>query len=112
MYRIKNATEKLVFSIPVGNIPRYKRRQFLEKCKNEMSQRRMPSKDTDGVFNTIDVAYNSISMNEDFWLPVDADGVKPTVEKLPAGTNIGEINDMVYWENLLIRGLTSSKYFD
>lgn len=105
LYRIKNATEKLVFSIPVGNIPRYKRRQFLEKCKNEMSQRRMPSKDTDGVFNTIDVAYNSISMNEDFWLPVDADGVKPTVEKLPAGTNIGEINDMVYWENLLIRGL-------
>jgi hypothetical protein len=70
-----------------------------------MSQRRMPSKDTDGVFNTIDVAYNSISMNEDFWLPVDADGVQPKVEKLPAGQNLGEINDMVYWENLLIRGL-------
>jgi len=105
LYRIKNATEKLIFKIPVGNVPRYKRRQFLEKCKNEMSQRRMPSKDTDGVFNTIDVAYNSISMNEDFWLPVDADGVSPDVTKLPAGTNIGEINDMVYWENLLIRGL-------
>lgn len=105
LYRIKNATEKLVFSIPVGNVPRYKRRQFLEKCKNEMSQRRMPSKDTDGVFNTIDVAYNSISMNEDFWLPVDADGVQPKVEKLAGGQNLGEINDMVYWENLLIRGL-------
>ena len=105
LYRIKNATEKLVFSIPVGSIPRYKRKQFLEKCKNEMSQRRMPSKDSDGVFNTIDVAYNSIPMNEDYWLPVDADGVQPKVEKLQGGQNLGEINDMVYWENLLIRGL-------
>ena len=105
LYRIKNATEKLVFSIPVGSIPRYKRKQFLEKCKNEMSQRRMPSKDSDGVFNTIDVAYNSIPMNEDYWLPVDADGVQPKVEKLAGGQNLGEINDMVYWENLLIRGL-------
>jgi hypothetical protein len=105
LYRIKNATEKLVFSIPVGSVPRYKRRQYLEQCKNEMSQRRMPSKDSDGVFNTIDVAYNSIPMNEDYWLPVDADGVQPKIDKLPAAGNIGEINDMVYWENLLIRGL-------
>ena len=105
LYRIKNATEKLVFTIPVGSIPRYKRKQFLEKCKNELSQRRMPSKDSDGVFNTIDVAYNSIPMNEDYWLPVDSDGVQPKIEKLAGGQNLGEINDMVYWENLLIRGL-------
>ena len=105
LYRIKNATEKLVFSIPVGNVPRYKRKQFLEKCKNELSQRRMPSKDSDGVFNTIDVAYNSIPMNEDFWLPVDADGIQPKIEKLQGGQALGEINDMVYWENQLIRGL-------
>ena len=105
LYRIKNATEKLVFSIPVGNVPRYKRKQFMEKCRNELSQRRMPSKDSDGVFNTIDVAYNSIPMNEDYWLPVDADGVQPKVEKLAGGQALGEINDMVYWENLVIRGL-------
>jgi hypothetical protein len=95
----------LVFSIPVGSIPRYKRKQFLEKCKNELSQRRMPSKDSYGVFNTIDVAYNSIPMNEDYWLPVDSDGVQPKIEKLAGGQALGEINDLVYWENLLIRGL-------
>ncbi len=105
LYRIKNATEKLVYNIPVGQIPRYKRRQYMEKIKNEMSQRRMPSKDTDGVFNTIDVAYNSIPMNEDYFLPVDSDGVQPKIEKLAGGSSLGEINDLVYWENLLIRGL-------
>lgn len=105
LYRIKNATEKLVYNIPVGQVPRYKRKEYMEKIKNELSQRRMPSKDSDGVFNTIDVAYNSIPMNEDFFLPVDADGVQPKIEKLAAGQNLGEINDLVYWENLLIRGL-------
>jgi hypothetical protein len=105
LYRIKNATEKLVFNIPVGNIPRNKRMQYMEKCKNELSQRRMPSKDSDGVFNTIDVAYNSIPMNEDYWLPVGENGVQPKIEKLPGGQALGEINDLQYWENTLIRGL-------
>jgi hypothetical protein len=105
LYRIKNATEKLIFNIPVGNIPRNKRMQYMEKCKNELSQRRMPSKDSDGVFNTIDVAYNSIPMNEDFWLPVDSDGIQPKIEKLQGGQALGEINDLQYWENILIRGL-------
>jgi hypothetical protein len=44
-------------------------------------------------------------MNEDFWLPVDSDGVQPKIEKLQGGQALGEINDMVYWENLLMRGL-------
>lgn len=105
LYRIKNATEKLIFNIPVGNIPRNRRMQFMEKMKNEVSQRRMPSKDSNGVFNTIDIAYDSIPMNEDFWLPVDSDGIQPKIEKLPGGQALGEINDMVYWENLLMRGL-------
>lgn len=105
LYRIKNATEKLIFTIPVGNVPKYKRKQFMEKCRNELTQRRMPSKDSDGVFNTIDVAYNAIPFNEDYWLPVDADGVQPKIEKLQGGQALGEINDMVYWENQLIRGL-------
>lgn len=105
MYRIKNAVEKTVFNIPVGNIPRNKRMQYMERLKNELSQRRMPSKDSDGVFNTIDVAYNSIPFNEDYWLPVDADGVQPKIEKLAGGQALGEINDMVFWDNQLIRGL-------
>ena len=105
LYRIKNATEKLVFNIPVGNIPRSRRMEYMERCKNELSQRRMPSKDSNGVFNTIDVAYSSIPFNEDYWLPVDSDGIQPKIEKLPGGTALGDINDLVYWENQLIRGL-------
>jgi len=105
MYRIKNAVDKTVFKIPVGNIPRNRRMQYMEKLKNELSQRRMPSKDSDGVFNTIDVAYNSIPFNEDYWLPIDMDGKGPEISRLEGGQALGEINDMVFWDNQLIRGL-------
>lgn len=105
LHRITNATEKLVFSVPVGQIPRYKRRQYLERMKNEQHQRRMPSKDSEGVFNTLDVTYNAVPMTENYYLPVDIDGVQPKIDKLSASNQLGDINDMVYWENLLIRGL-------
>lgn len=105
LHRISNATERLVFNIPVGQIPRYKRRQYLEKMKNEQHQRRMPAKDSEGVFNTLDVTYNAVPMTENYYLPVDIDGVQPKIDKLAASNQLGDINDMVYWENLLIRGL-------
>ena len=73
-----------------------------------MYQRRMPSKDSDGVFNTIDVAYNSIPLCEDFYLPVDGDGIQPKIEKLAAGQNLGEIKDLTLWENDLIKRYASS----
>ena len=85
LYRIKNASEKLIFNIPVGNIPRSMRLAYLEKCKNELFQKRTPTKDSDGVFNTIDVAYSALPINEDFFLPVDSDGVQPKIEKLASG---------------------------
>lgn len=103
--RIQNAVEKKVFTIPVGNIPRHKRMQYMEKCKNEYSQRRLPSKNSDGIFNTVDVAYDTLSMSEDFWIPVDSNGIQPKIEKLQAGSPLGEIKDINYWEMLLVRGL-------
>lgn len=105
LMRMKNAPDKMVYKIPVGHIPMYKRQQYMESIRNNMSQRRMPTKDSDGVFNTIDVAYNSIPMSEDYFLPVDADGVQPDVSKINGTNNLGEITDLNYWQDLLIRGL-------
>ena len=105
LYRMKNATEKLVFKIPMGGIPAYMRRQYLERCRNEVYQRRMPSKESQNPFNTIDVAYNSIPFNEDFWLPIDDNGTSPSIEKITGSSNLGEITDLVWFNNEEIRGL-------
>ena len=105
LFRMKNATEKLVFKIPTGGVPSYMKRQFLERCKNELYQRRIPSKEGESPFNTIDVAYNSIPMNEDFWLPIDDNGTSPSIEKITGSSNLGEITDLVWFNNEEIRGL-------
>ena len=103
MYRIKNAPDRLVFKIPVGNVPRMMRRSYMERCKNEMTQRRMPSKSSDGVFNTTDVTYDALAMNEDFWLPVDTGNIQPAVEQLKGGQSLGEITDLNYWDAQIVR---------
>ena len=103
MYRIKNAPDRLVFKIPVGNVPRMMRRSYMERCKNEMTQRRMPSKSSDGVFNTSDVTYDALAMNEDFWLPVDTGNIQPAVEQLKGGQSLGEITDLNYWDAQIVR---------
>ena len=105
MHRIDNAVEKLVFKIPMGGIPAYMRRTYLERQKNEYSQRRLPSKEGSSPFNTIDVAYNSIPFNENYWLPVDDNGQSPSIDKLTASKELGQINDLVYFNNEEIRGL-------
>lgn len=105
MLRLKNAPDRLIFKIPVGNVPRMMRRSYMERCRNEITQRRMPSKTSDGVFNTVDVSYNAMAMNEDFWFPVDSNQVQPAVEKLQGSNNLGELTDLNYWDLQIIRGV-------
>ena len=105
MLRLKNAPDRLVFKIPVGNVPRMMRRSYMERCRNEITQRRMPSKTSDGVFNTVDVSYNAMAMNEDFWFPVDSSQVQPAVERLQGTNNLGELTDLNYWDLQIIRGV-------
>ena len=45
------------------------------------------------------------SMNEDYFFPVTADGRGSSVEVLPGGQNLGEIDDLKYFNNRLARGL-------
>lgn len=105
LFRMKNATEKLVFKIPMGGIPAYMRRQYIERIRNDIYQRKMPSQEGQSPFNTIDVAYNSIPFNEDFFLPIDDNGTSPSIEKITGSSNLGEITDLVWFNNEEIRGL-------
>jgi hypothetical protein len=77
---------------------------FVERVKNEIHQRRIPSS-TGGGTNVIDSAYNPLSINEDYFFPTTAEGRGSKVETLPGGTNLGEIDDLKYFTNKLFRGL-------
>ena len=104
IYRIQRAPERRIFYIDVGNMPSHLAMSFVERVKNEIHQRRLPSA-TGGGTNVIDSAYNPLSINEDYFFPTTAEGRGSKVETLPGGTNLGEIDDLKYFTNKLFRGL-------
>jgi hypothetical protein len=103
IYRVQRAPERRMFKIDVGNMPSHMAMAFVERIKNEIHQRRIPS--LYGGSSIVDATYNPLSMNEDYFFPVTADGRGSSVEVLPGGQNLGEIDDLRYFNNRLARGL-------
>jgi hypothetical protein len=103
IYRVQRAPERRMFKIDVGNMPSHLAMAFVERVKNEIHQRRIPS--LYGGSSIVDASYNPLSMNEDYFFPVTAEGRGSSVEVLPGGQNLGEIDDLKYFNNRLARGL-------
>ena len=104
IYRVQRAPERRVFYIDVGNMPSHLAMGFVERVKNEVNQRRVPST-TGGGTSVIDASYNPLSINEDYFFPQTSEGRGSKVELLPGGTNLGEIDDLRYFTNKLFRAL-------
>jgi hypothetical protein len=104
IYRVHRAPERRVFFIDVGNMPPHKARQYLEQVKYEVQQKRVPNKNKDGN-GVADAAYNPMSMLEDYFFAQTADGRGSKVDTLPGGENLGQIDDLRYFNNKLLRGL-------
>ena len=104
IYRVQRAPERRIFKIDVGNMPSHMAMQFVERVKNEMHQRRIPTT-TGGGGNMMDASYNPLSINEDYFFPVTADSRGSDVTTLPGGANLGEIDDLKYFNNKMARGL-------
>ena len=103
IYRVQRAPERRMFKIDVGNMPSHMAMAFVDRVKNEIHQRRIPS--LYGGQSVVDATYNPLSMNEDYFFPVTAEGRGSSVEVLPGGQNLGEIDDLKYFNNRLARGL-------
>jgi hypothetical protein len=104
IYRVQRAPERRIFKIDVGNMPSHMAMQFVERVKNEMHQRRIPTV-TGGGASMMDASYNPLSINEDYFFPVTSDGRGSSVDTLPGGQNLGEIDDLKYFNNKMARGL-------
>lgn len=103
IYRVSRAPERRVFKIDVGNMPSHMAMAFVNRIKDEIHQRRIPS--IHGGQAVVDATYNPLSINEDYFFPVTADGRGSDVTTLPGGQNLGEIDDLKYFNNRLARGL-------
>jgi hypothetical protein len=104
IYRVQRAPERRVFYIDTGNMPSHLAMSFVERVKNEVNQRRIPSV-TGGSQSVVDASYNPLSINEDYFFPQTAEGRGSKVEILQGGQNLGEIDDLRYFTNKLFRAL-------
>jgi len=104
IYRVQRAPERRIFKIDVGNMPTHMAMAFVERIKNEIHQRRIPTQSGGGA-NMMDATYNPLSTNEDYFFPTTADGRGSSVDVLPGGQNLGEITDLRFFTNKLFRGL-------
>lgn len=101
IYRLSRAPERRVFYIDVGNLPKGKAEQYLRdvmiKYKNKVVY--------DASTGEIRDDRKHMSMLEDFWLPRREGGKGTEITTLPAGQNLGELEDVKYFRQKLLQSL-------
>ena len=103
IYRISRAPEKRVFYIDVGNRPDHLVPGVLEKFRNQIKQKKIPTR-YGGKWQAESV-YNPQSMNEDFYFAVRPNGNSSKVETLPGGQGLGELTELDYFYRKMWRAL-------
>jgi len=104
IYRVQRAPERRIFYIDVGDMPTHQAMGHVERVKNEIHQRRIPSR-TGGGNNMMDAQYNPLSIMEDYFFAQTAEGRGSKVDTLPGGQNLGDIDDLKFFNNKMARGL-------
>ena len=104
IYRIVRAPERRVFYIDTGSLSGPRAQAVVERMKNEIYQRRIPNR-TGGGQSILDAAYSPLAINEDYFLATNSEGKGTRIETLQGGENLGQIDDLKYFDNKLIRGL-------
>ena len=101
IYRLARAPERRIFYIDVGNLPKGKAEEYM---KNIMSKYRNKLV-YDATTGQIRDDRKHMSMLEDFWLPRREGGRGTEITTLPGGENLGQIDDIVYFQKRLYRSL-------
>ena len=101
IYRISRAPERRIFYIDVGNLPKVKAEQYLKDVMNRYRNKLVYDASTGEIRD--DRQY--MSMLEDFWLPRREGGRGTEITTLPGGSNLGEIDDIKYFQKKLFQSL-------
>jgi len=101
IYRISRAPERRIFYIDVGNLPKLKAEQYLRDIMVKYKNKLVYDANTGEVRDD----RKFLSMMEDFWLPRREGGKGTEITTLPGGQNLGELEDVKYFEKKLYKSL-------
>lgn len=106
VYRIVRAPERRVFKIDVGNIPHEEVERFMEQAKTQLKRNTI----VDSTSGRVDIRYNPLSVDEDYFLPVRGDK-GASIDTLPGGQFTGDIEDVQYIQGKLFAALKVPKSY-
>jgi hypothetical protein len=101
IYRISRAPERRIFYVDVGNLPKLKAEQYVNDIMNKFRNKIVYDATTGEVRDD----RRHLSMMEDFWMPRREGGKGTEITTLPGGQNLGEIQDIEYFQQKLYRAL-------
>ena len=101
IYRLARAPERRIFYIDVGNLPRGKADQYMKDIMTQYRNKLVYDADTGQMKDD----RKHMSMLEDFWLPRREGGRGTEISTLPGGENLGQIDDVIYFQKRLYRSL-------
>ena len=101
IYRMTRAPERRIFYIDVGNLPKAKAEQYVKSIMNQYRNKVTYDASTGEIRDE----KKTMSMLEDFWMPRREGGKGTEITTLDGGQNLGEINDINYFQNKLYQAL-------
>ena len=101
IYRLARAPERRIFYIDVGNMPRNKSEAYMKDIMSRYRNKLVYDANTGNLKDD----RKHMSMLEDFWLPRREGGRGTEITTLPGGENLGQIDDIVYFQKRMYRSL-------
>ena len=101
IYRLARAPERRIFYIDVGNMPRGKSEEYMKNIMTKYRNKLVYDANTGKLKDD----RKHMSMLEDFWLPRREGGRGTEISTLPGGENLGQIDDIIYFQKRLYRSL-------
>ena len=101
IYRISRAPERRIFYIDVGNLPKGKAEEYLRGIMNQYRNKLVYDAKTGDIKDD----RKHMSMLEDFFLPRREGGRGTEITTLPGGENLGQIDDIIYFQKKLYKSL-------
>jgi len=101
IYRMTRAPERRIFYIDVGNLPKAKAEQYVKSIMNQYRNKVT----YDAATGEVRDEKKAMSMLEDFWMPRREGGKGTEITTLDGGQNLGEIQDINYFQNKLYQAL-------
>jgi hypothetical protein len=101
IYRMARAPERRIFYIDVGNLPKGKAESYLRDIMARYKNKIVYDASTGEIRDD----RKHMAMLEDFWLPRREGGKGTEISTLPGGENLGQIEDIIYFQKKLYRSL-------